>query len=334
MNLFRKCLPRLVSCVAILTFICLAENKQQEAIALIQHSKQLSDIRATNSPPFRMKANVTLYTEKGPTEGTYTEFWTTGIQWRRETAVGDFHRVEVGEGNKRWVLDSSTEVPPQAAEPERVVQVWKLDPDAWKPGTILDRTLERGVVRCVETKPYFGGGKSALCFDKADGTLAAKVVPFQLPERIVDHTCLYREYQKFGDKIFPRLVRCYDDGKPTLELRVVELTIAGNLGAELFARPDGAQETANCQGFTKAPKAVYTPDPAPPRRENPNRPVVLWMKVGQDGKPRDIKVARSIDKAFDSAAIDAVRRWKFEPATCDGKPIESQINVEVAFRVF
>jgi periplasmic protein TonB len=57
------------------------------------------------------------------------------------------------------------------------------------------------------------------------------------------------------------------------------------------------------------------------------------VMLGQDGKPRDIKVARSIDKAFDGAAMDAVRRWKFEPATCDGAPVETQINVEVVFRV-
>jgi TonB family protein len=144
---------------------------------------------------------------------------------------------------------------------------------------------------------------------------------------------LYSDYQKFGDKVFPHLVRCYDDGKPTLELRVLELDVANNFGPDLFARPDGALETENCQGFPKPPKAVYTPDPAPPRRETPKDPVVLLLKVGEDGKPREIKVARSVDKAFDSAAMDAVRRWRFEPAMCEGKPIETQINVEITFRV-
>ena len=62
--------------------------------------------------------------------------------------------------------------------------------------------------------------------------------------------------------------------------------------------------------------------------------MVLHVMVGKDGKPRDISITRSIDKAFDDAAIRAVRRWKFEPAKCDGEPIEVEIMVEVQFNVF
>jgi len=47
---------------------------------------------------------------------------------------------------------------------------------------------------------------------------------------------------------------------------------------------------------------------------------------------QDVSVVRSKDKALDSAAINAVRRWKFRPATCNGSPVATQINVEVVFR--
>jgi TonB family protein len=59
---------------------------------------------------------------------------------------------------------------------------------------------------------------------------------------------------------------------------------------------------------------------------------VLWLIVGPDGSPHDIRVARSLGMGLDEKAIEAVRNWRFEPAQKDGKPIAVQINVEVAFR--
>jgi TonB family protein len=56
---------------------------------------------------------------------------------------------------------------------------------------------------------------------------------------------------------------------------------------------------------------------------------VLWLIVGPDGTPRDIKVARALGMGLDQKAIEAVRNWKFEPALKDGKPVAVQINVEV-----
>jgi TonB family protein len=60
----------------------------------------------------------------------------------------------------------------------------------------------------------------------------------------------------------------------------------------------------------------------------------LWLIVGADGRPRDIKVARAIGMGLDEKAIEAVRAWRFEPARKDGQPVAVQINVEVEFRLF
>jgi TonB family protein len=55
--------------------------------------------------------------------------------------------------------------------------------------------------------------------------------------------------------------------------------------------------------------------------------------VGPGGLPRNIKIARSLSPEFDAAAIDAVKKWKFDPATKDGNPVAVQINVELTFRL-
>ena len=90
-------------------------------------------------------------------------------------------------------------------------------------------------------------------------------------------------------------------------------------------------------GGVSPPRALDTPDPEyseEARKAKYQGTCVLWLIVGPDGKPRDIKVARKLGMGLDEKAIQAVRSWKFEPAMKDGKPVAVQINVEVNFRLY
>jgi TonB family protein len=58
------------------------------------------------------------------------------------------------------------------------------------------------------------------------------------------------------------------------------------------------------------------------------------LVVGEDGKPRDIKVTKPLGKGLDEKAVEAVRSWKFDPARKDGKPVAVQIAVEVDFHLY
>ena len=84
------------------------------------------------------------------------------------------------------------------------------------------------------------------------------------------------------------------------------------------------------------PKPIHTPDPEyskEARKAHYQGTVVLWLIVAADGTPRNIKVARTLGLGLDEKAIEAVRKWRFKPATKDGNPVPVQINVEVAFRM-
>ena len=90
-------------------------------------------------------------------------------------------------------------------------------------------------------------------------------------------------------------------------------------------------------GGVSAPKALFAPDPEyseEARKAKYQGVCVLWLIVGPDGHPRDIKVARNLGMGLDEKAIEAVKNWKFEPAMKDGKPVAVQINVEVSFRLY
>jgi protein TonB len=90
-------------------------------------------------------------------------------------------------------------------------------------------------------------------------------------------------------------------------------------------------------GGVSAPRILFAPDPEyseEARKAKYQGTVVLWVVVGPDGRPRDIRVQRSLGLGLDEKAMEAVRTWKFDPARKDGQPVAVQINVEVNFRLY
>jgi TonB family protein len=89
-------------------------------------------------------------------------------------------------------------------------------------------------------------------------------------------------------------------------------------------------------GGIRPPRAIFSPAPdysKEAREAKFQGTCVLSLIVGADGNPRDIKVLKSLGKGLDEKAIDAVKTWKFEPATKDGVPVAVQIAIEVDFRL-
>ena len=90
-------------------------------------------------------------------------------------------------------------------------------------------------------------------------------------------------------------------------------------------------------GGVSAPRLIYGPDPEyseEARKAKYQGTVVLWLIVGPDGHPRDIRLARSLGMGLDEKALETVRTWKFEPARKNGTAVAVQVSVEVTFRLF
>jgi len=50
--------------------------------------------------------------------------------------------------------------------------------------------------------------------------------------------------------------------------------------------------------------------------------------------PARFRVVRSLGLRLDEKAIEAVRKWSFEPAMRDGQPVAVQVHVEVSFHLY
>jgi len=89
-------------------------------------------------------------------------------------------------------------------------------------------------------------------------------------------------------------------------------------------------------GGVSAPFAIFDPDPEysdEARQAKFQGTVMLSVVVGTDGRPREIRVQRSLGMGLDEKAAAAVRGWKFRPGMKDGVPVAVQVNIEVVFRL-
>jgi TonB family protein len=90
-------------------------------------------------------------------------------------------------------------------------------------------------------------------------------------------------------------------------------------------------------GGVSAPRPIYSPDPEyseEARHAKFQGTVILYVIVGADGKPHDIRIMRSLGMGLDEKAIEAVRTWRFDPARKNAQPVSVQISVEVTFRLY
>lgn len=101
----------------------------------------------------------------------------------------------------------------------------------------------------------------------------------------------------------------------------------GNFGGGVFRVGNGVT----------APKVIYDPEPeySPEARQAKYQgTVILSAIVGPDGRPRFLRIQRSLGMGLDEKALEAVRTWRFSPATRGGTPVAVQIEVEVNFHLY
>jgi TonB family protein len=78
------------------------------------------------------------------------------------------------------------------------------------------------------------------------------------------------------------------------------------------------------------PPASYSDDAVWTRLQGT---VVLRVQISPDGFPAKISVVRGLPCGLTETAINAVKHWKFKPATVDDIPVAVETDVEVTFHL-
>jgi TonB family protein len=101
-------------------------------------------------------------------------------------------------------------------------------------------------------------------------------------------------------------------------------------------KPTHARRPVHIGGSVKPPKVIHSVKPEvteEARRANFHGTVRIYCWIDEQGNPLHIRIVHSAGLGLDETAVDAVRQYKFKPATRDGKPVKVDINIDVNFKI-
>ena len=74
--------------------------------------------------------------------------------------------------------------------------------------------------------------------------------------------------------------------------------------------------------------------PESARRQGVEGTVLLKMRITEQGRVEDVQVERSAGHPdLDQSAMEAVQRWRFEPARRSGEPVAVWVLIPVEFKL-
>jgi TonB family protein len=115
------------------------------------------------------------------------------------------------------------------------------------------------------------------------------------------------------------------------------LFVGALLGAAVCCAQEQTSDVYKIGGRISAPSLLSKAEPEyseEARRAKLEGTVRLSFVVGTDGRPRDLKVIRSLGLGLDEKAISAVSGWEFRPGQKSGEPVNVQASIDVNFRIF
>ena len=92
-----------------------------------------------------------------------------------------------------------------------------------------------------------------------------------------------------------------------------------------------------CTGDLRNPSVIRKIDPdytTQAKADEIEGTVSVRLTVNEQGFPTNVTLYRGIDVGLDRRAVEAVRQWRFYPATCDGEPIARPAVVDVHFQLY
>jgi protein TonB len=96
------------------------------------------------------------------------------------------------------------------------------------------------------------------------------------------------------------------------------------------------ERPANFVPYDDPPVVIGSINPVYPefaKRNGVQGTVVLEVEVLKDGSIRNIHVKRSVPGGLDEAAIEAVRKVKFQPGKSSGQPVDVLLIIPVEFKL-
>lgn len=131
-----------------------------------------------------------------------------------------------------------------------------------------------------------------------------------------------------------------------LDLSQLELVLNPSFGSGLaggtdfamklnttMAAGDDVEALFSMADLDQKPRVIYQPGPVVTAQLRKKAPATVYVLFVVDPKGRVTKpiVQKSTDRAFERAALNAVKQWRFEPGKRKGEPVNFRMRVPITF---
>ena len=130
----------------------------------------------------------------------------------------------------------------------------------------------------------------------------------------------------------------------------VAAAASGDPRGQIDGRPDGIADSHGKDGPNPGdderpyrpggnvaePRLVFRVEPSYPevaRKARIEGVVILQAIIGKNGSVEDLHLVKSANVLLDAAAVEAVSRWRYAPATLNGFAVRVYLTVTVEFRL-
>jgi TonB family protein len=130
----------------------------------------------------------------------------------------------------------------------------------------------------------------------------------------------------------PEPIRVVEEVEQRLDIPVDD-TVFGIPEGPPAVEPDGPILVG---GDVKPPERVFAPQPAYTeiaRRARIQGVVIVQAIIDKAGNVTNVKVLKGLPMGLEEAAVDAMKQWKFKPATLNGRPVTVYYNLTVNFKL-
>ena len=260
-------------------------------------------------------------------DGTLTILYSPGTGERTEWHFGEFHLINITIPGKLILAGQHASTIPAAIRMVgEIVPIHLVRFDHADNIRSINESEVRGrPARCIQFDTTYGSKTSAneICIDKALGTMAR----FQEGPEVTENS----DWFQFAGAYFPGRIDVYRHGVQQVEIHETQHKIEGQVDANVFVPPPGAEIKTRCQQV-KRPFVQSTPQPSPGNAGSSITDIFLHGTIAKDGTVRSIVVDQSDRADLNAEAIQTVSRWVFSSALCDGRVIDWEANFVVHFQ--
>jgi TonB family protein len=316
---------------------CLGEDKAS-AESLLAQARKLHDVWTEGTPAVKVRTEIKiLYADGKTAPGYYVITWISPLRWRDELEFSNYKRVRVHNSKGYWQQSTLGYTPEIVFELDSVldfIPILKIQPKE-SLGELKTRDKDGIRQKCTEVKRAKETDR-VLCFDEANGGLLSVEHPVaenQGPPEI--SRVEYSEVKNLGDKLVPYQVHAFRGRKMYITAGVTEMRSITEDDPGLFAPPTNGEFWPTCddvQGgeLVKHVQPIY---PTSARANHEEGTVVFYGVLEENGTLSHLTPIQGATPSLQTAALDAVRQWRYKPAMCGATPIRIQYSVRVNFHL-